>query len=89
MKTTGSQGRVLFMALALAVSPCCSSRGSNSGKQDPVERLAQESFSGKWGYINHDGETVIAPQFTEANEFSDGLALVEMGDKGGHQRFGL
>ena len=31
---------------------------------------------GKWGYINHSGQIVIAPQFDIAGDFQDGIATV-------------
>jgi hypothetical protein len=36
---------------------------------------------GKYGYINFKGEMVIQPEFTRANGFHDGLALVEIDSK--------
>ena len=37
---------------------------------------------GKWGYIDRTGEMKIPPQFSEAREFHEGLALVAVGDEG-------
>jgi hypothetical protein len=36
---------------------------------------------GLWGYINDAGERVIVPQFTSANDFLEGVAVV---GKDGH-----
>ena len=33
-----------------------------------------------WGYINDAGEVIIEPEFAEANDFSEGLALVLRSD---------
>src|SRR5262245_20376939 len=38
------------------------------------EGLAEVCIGGKCGYINPEGNFVIAPQFTESNPFSEGLA---------------
>jgi hypothetical protein len=35
----------------------------------------------KYGYINQQGDTAIEPQFTHANNFSEGLAAVRFGSK--------
>ncbi|MBW4622700.1 MAG: WG repeat-containing protein [Cyanosarcina radialis HA8281-LM2] len=37
-----------------------------------------------WGYINKSGKFVIAPQFSDAGSFSEGLAPVEIGGKYGY-----
>ena len=37
--------------------------------------------NGKWGYIDRTGEMKIPPQFSEAREFSEGLAAVAIGDE--------
>lgn len=39
------------------------------------------SEKGKWGYIDRTGEIKIPPQFSEAREFSEGLAAVAVGDE--------
>ncbi len=43
---------------------------------------------GKWGYIDRTGEIKIPPQFGEAKQFSEGLALVA-GDEGGEGPVGF
>jgi len=40
--------------------------------------------NGKYGYIDSKGKIVIQPQFDEADEFSEGLAPVRVGDKWGY-----
>lgn len=40
------------------------------------------SEKGKWGYIDRTGEIKIPAQFSEAREFSEGLAAVAVGDEG-------
>lgn len=39
------------------------------------------SEKGKWGYIDRTGEMKIPPQFSEARDFHEGLALVAVGDE--------
>ena len=41
-------------------------------------------IDGKWGYINQRGEVVIKPQFGDVGDFSEGLAVVQIGDKWGY-----
>ena len=40
--------------------------------------------NGQWGYIDPIGKTVIAPQFSWAGSFSEGLAVVEIQKKYGY-----
>lgn len=45
----------------------------------PVEKegpLRRAKSDGKWGYIDKDGDFVIAPRFSHAGKFSEGLASV-------------
>jgi hypothetical protein len=39
-----------------------------------------------WGYIDKNGLLVISPEFSEANAFREGLALVQLGNKWGYIR---
>ena len=48
------------------------------------EGLAVARANGKYGYINTQGEWVIAPQFSNARSFSDGLAAVCDGEQWGY-----
>lgn len=41
-----------------------------------IEALYPIRVKGKWGYINRKGETVLQPQWDEADDFSDGMAKV-------------
>lgn len=40
-------------------------------------------LNGKYGFINTDGETIIEPQFDDANHFGEDLAAVKIKDKWG------
>ncbi len=46
--------------------------------------IAFQDDSGKWGFMDADGKTVIEPQFAEAKSFSDGLAAVSDGTHWGY-----
>jgi hypothetical protein len=41
------------------------------------EGLASVRLGNKWGYINHEGDWVLAPNYVKAKNFSEGLAFVE------------
>ena len=45
--------------------------------------LAAVKIGDKWGYINAEGEVVIEPKFDSAWSFSEGLAVVGIGDSSG------
>ena len=49
---------------------------------DPLFRIKEH---GKWGFINHSGDVVIAPQFDDCYyQFSEGLAAVMVNEKWGY-----
>jgi hypothetical protein len=50
---------------------------------DIPEGLALVKEDNKWGFINSKKESIIAPQFDDANYFSEGLAEVKKDDKWG------
>ncbi|MDQ3801037.1 MAG: WG repeat-containing protein [Acidobacteriota bacterium] len=66
MKRVGFLVRFAAIVAVLFIVPCAAQ------KLIPYER------DGKWGFINSKGETVIKPQFDEAEPFSEGLARVEI-----------
>lgn len=45
--------------------------------------MVRPTSKDKWGYLNKEGRLIVAPQFDEAYSFSDGLAIVRVGDKYG------
>jgi len=51
---------------------------SESSDQDDQSPLFPIKVDGRWGYINIHGDVVIAPQFSQAGNFSDDLALVTL-----------
>ena len=42
--------------------------------------MAAVSIADKWGYIDHQGEFVVEPQFEDAFPFSAGRAMVQTED---------
>ena len=48
--------------------------------EDSVSSNVFYGFVGKCGYIDKTGEFVIEPQFDDADDFSEGLAGVRVGD---------
>jgi len=42
---------------------------------------AKASAEGKWGYVDETGTFLIPPQFDRADDFSQGLAAVALGDR--------
>ena len=46
--------------------------------------IAYQDASGKWGYVNKDGEIVIEPKFDNAKSFSNELAAVQNGSMWGY-----
>lgn len=55
-----------------------------SGMREIAEnRLPVKMASGKWGYLDGQGSSVIEAVFDQAYSFSDGIAGVQVGDKRG------
>jgi len=48
------------------------------------EGMAAVKIGDKWGFINEDGQVVIAPIYDDASNFFDGLAVVKIGSKWGY-----
>jgi len=47
------------------------------------EGLAAVSYQNMWGYLDRNGEWAVRPIFSDANPFSEGLAVVTLEGKGG------
>ncbi len=45
--------------------------------------IAYQDSTGKWGYVNKNGEIVIEPCYAQAKSFSSGLAAVSNGERWG------
>jgi hypothetical protein len=50
---------------------------------------ARVRIDGQWGYVNPDGERVIPPQYSDARDFSGGLAAVKMTTEAEQARYGF
>ncbi len=55
-----------------------------SYKTDTDALIPQKGTSGKWGYVNTDGNFIIKPFYEAAFEFKEGLALVSLYNKYGY-----
>lgn len=68
----------VFILSVMAVTlTLAQERGTNTEAHSDDLRPIQ--VNGKWGYADGSGKIVIKPQFSRADEFSDGLALVWTG----------
>ena len=82
---------LVLLAILLAPRPCFGEEALAAvyigGKLDAFGL----PVGGKYGFINKAGEFVIKPQFDDARDFSEGLAVVRTGDKvvDGMYRFGM
>lgn len=47
------------------------------------DNMVAVCIDGKWGFVDTDANELIAPQFSEAKSFSNGLAAVSNGEKWG------
>jgi hypothetical protein len=54
---------------------------SEVGNPKFSEGLAPMMIGGRWGYFDKTGKVAINPQFAWADQFSEGLALVGVGDR--------
>jgi hypothetical protein len=71
-----------FTSMFLTALICCAlSTFSAVAQEKPWSNLLPIKEGSKWGYIDRTGTVVIKPQFDEAGEFLDGLALVRFGMK--------
>jgi WG repeat protein len=74
----GSSG---IVRLAAAAGALVLAAGAWAGEEGPLFRVLQ---GGKWGYIDRAGRQVVAPRFDRADDFSEGLAAVQLGDTFGY-----
>ncbi len=73
---------VIFLLLILCLLPCLA-----GAEEDNALYPIREN--GLWGYMNRQGETVIAPQFDDAEQFSQGRAIAARCDAIGNIRYGI
>ena len=75
------------MSITSRVFPCLvaaillSGRGIYAEEPKQLFTVVQD---GKWGYIDRTGNVIIAPQFQQASEFSEGVAAVNIDGKWGY-----
>jgi len=68
--------RIFILILCVCVV-CLSSLGQTSKTTSNGPKLHPIQENGKWGYIDVNGKEVIKPQFSNAHEFSEGVACVQ------------
>lgn len=84
MKSLWLKASVLFV-FCLTLFGCQNSQtstpspSSSSLALDSSPTLLPVKVSGKWGYVNGNGQLVVNPQFDNANEFHEGRAAVCLG----------
>ena len=57
--------------------------------EEEIPALYPIRESGLWGYMNRQGEVVIAPQWDDAKLFSQGRAVIAHHDSRGNIQYGL
>ena len=70
---------LIFLFLALAIGSC----KKDENTLGTVGLYSYFDESGKWGYIDKDGNIKISPQWDEAYDFYGGLGIVYLGGKAG------
>jgi hypothetical protein len=75
-----------FVLICLAASAAPFTVHAQTEKEEGRRQLGLFHIirNGKYGYIDSKGKIVIQPQFDEADEFSEGLAPIRIGDKWGY-----
>src|ERR1039457_6337748 len=75
---------IICMTFLLFFTSC--GRNEEGRKSDKKESagLFPVNMGGKTGFINKEGKLIINPQYDNASNFYDGLALVTIGSKSGY-----
>ncbi len=74
----------LLVVLCLTLFGCSQNTPSTSAataksSEDSIPILLPVKVSGKWGYINANGQLVVNPQFDYAEDFQEGRAAICIG----------
>ena len=76
---------VFLFAMSLLCLVCQNVKSHVNDKEGSKKIEHSNSFlieeNGKYGYMDKDGNVVINPQFDRADDFSEGLARVRIGDE--------
>ena len=75
---------LIFSTLLFSYSDSENLDSTNLRKQNPIRLAPVMIDNGLWGYINQEGKIVIKPQFSPAEDFSEGLACVATGGQWGY-----
>ena len=68
----------------MCMAPDFGLRAQDSGqKSSEVKLKPQKDDSGKWGFVDEQGKKVIPFEYEAADEFSEGLAAVQIKKKYG------
>jgi len=70
---------IAFIICSLSILTIC----SKNSEPQPFSILFRIDSDSKYGFADHNGKTIVPPQFDDAGEFSEGLAYVAQGGKYG------
>lgn len=66
--------------VAMLFGAGCDTLGIGGDDARDEVRLFPIELEGRWGYVNESGRVVIAPSFTAASDFNEGVAAVRSGN---------
>jgi hypothetical protein len=75
---------VLVSAAMLVLSACDRPDAARPAQGTDGSSLFPVTVDGQWGFIDASGDVIVEPRFDRAWRFSEGLALVQQGDRYGY-----
>jgi WG containing repeat len=77
-------GKVVITPQFKNTSVYWGNEGSDVYRHQDLNLTPVQVEDNKWGYINNDGKMIISPKFDLAYHFTEGLAVIKIGDKWGY-----